>query len=70
AAAAMATTADYQRFAGRPATIKLFAPLAGRKEYTGILRGLEEATILVEVEHEGVIHIPLKRVAKANLAFQ
>lgn len=60
---------DYQRFSGRPVCIKLFAPLAGKKVYEGILRGLEEENILLETEAE-IIRIPLDKVAKANLVFQ
>lgn len=61
--------ADFIRFAGKPAQIKLFAPLDGKKVYTGILRGLEEREILVEDERKQIVRIPLAQVAKANLAF-
>ncbi|NLM51813.1 MAG: ribosome maturation factor RimP [Firmicutes bacterium] len=60
---------DYQRFSGRPVRIKLFAPLEGKKVYEGILQGLAEKNIFLEVEGE-TVQIPLEIVAKANLIFQ
>jgi len=61
--------ADYLRFIGQPVVVKLFAPMNGQKIYEGILRGFEEGNILLELE-EQMIHLPLQKVAKANLAFQ
>lgn len=60
---------DFVRFAGKPVSIKLFAPLEGKKKYGGILRGLEEGEILLEVENNNLVRIPRTQVAKANLAF-
>lgn len=63
--------ADYERFSGRLATVKLFAPLNGSKQYTGVLRGLDNQKILLaENKDETVVKIPLELVAKANLVFE
>lgn len=61
--------ADFIRFIGEAATLKLFAPLEGRKKYTGILCGLEDDVILLEDENKNMVKIPRSQVAKANLAF-
>ena len=61
--------ADFVRFAGRAVTIKLYAPLDGRKKYIGTLRGLEGEEILLEDENKNMVRIPRSQVAKANLAF-
>lgn len=60
---------DFHRFRGRSVRIKLFSPLEGKKVYEGILQGLEENNVLLTV-NEKTIHIPLEKVAKANLTFQ
>ena len=62
--------ADYERFSGRLASLKLFAPLNGARKYVGVLRGLEQQDILLELESGTMIRIPLKLVAKANLVFE
>jgi ribosome maturation factor RimP len=61
--------ADYIRFAGREIRIKLFVPLDGRKNLTGILRGIEDRDILLENEKKILQHIPLNQVVKANLMY-
>ncbi|MBT9141181.1 MAG: Ribosome maturation factor RimP [Dehalococcoidia bacterium] len=61
--------ADYERFTGRVAKIKLFSSLNGQKSFTGTLRGLEGQDILLETEKQTLVRIPLSQVAKANLTF-
>jgi ribosome maturation factor RimP len=59
--------ADFVRFAGERATVKLHGPLEGRKRFTGILRG-EEAGVL-QLEVDGVVlAIPFADVDAARLA--
>jgi ribosome maturation factor RimP len=62
---------DYERFAGRKAKLKLRMPLAERKNFTGILRGLREGS-LVELELDGgkMQEIPLDAVFHANLVYE
>ncbi|NLJ80650.1 MAG: ribosome maturation factor RimP [Firmicutes bacterium] len=62
-------TADYQRFAGRLAEIRTYKGMYGRKRFKGVLRGLQEENVLLEWEGE-TIEIPLKLIAKANLALE
>jgi ribosome maturation factor RimP len=59
--------ADFERFAGQRAQIRLHAPLEGRKRYTGVLAGLENEVLKLEVD--GVtVAIPLLEVESARLA--
>ena len=59
--------ADFVRFDGQRALVKLHAPIEGRKRFTGLLRGLEGDVLKMEVE--GVlVEIPLIEVDSAKLA--
>jgi ribosome maturation factor RimP len=59
--------ADFIRFAGERANVRLHAPLEGRKRFTGVLRGLIDDVLQLEVD--GVmVGIPLIEVDSARLA--
>lgn len=59
--------ADFVRFSGQRAVVKLHAPLEGRKRFTGTLLGLAEDALSLDVE--GVaLRIPLVEVESARLA--
>ena len=58
--------ADFVRFAGQQATIKLRLPMEGRKKFVGALAGVEEDVLLLEME-SGVVSIPLADVESARL---
>ncbi|PKO24821.1 MAG: ribosome maturation factor RimP [Betaproteobacteria bacterium HGW-Betaproteobacteria-8] len=58
---------DFERFSGERAQVKLRVPVENRKNFLGILRGLESGNLLIECE--GVVHqIALSNVDKARLA--
>jgi len=57
---------DYNRFRNQLVKIKLFQPLDGRRNFKGILLGLEGETVRVEVDQQ-LFEIPLQSIAKANL---
>ena len=58
--------ADFQRFCGEKAQIKLRVPLSGRKNFVGVLRGAESGVLSLEVE--GVLlAIELANLDKARL---
>ena len=63
--------ADYQRFSGQKAKIVLTEPVEDRKNWEGVLRGLEEENV-VALEHGAgkVVRIPLAQIRKANLKFE
>lgn len=59
--------ADFVRFAGQRAQIRLHAPLEGRKRFTGLIAGLEGDVLKLEVD--GVaLAFPLREVESARLA--
>jgi ribosome maturation factor RimP len=58
---------DFVRFAGERANVRLHAPLDGRKRFAGVLRGLVDGVLQLEVD--GVmVAIPLSEVDSARLA--
>jgi len=59
--------ADYVRFIGERANLRLHAPMDGRKRLTGVLRGLADGVL--QLEMDGVmLAIPLAEVESARLA--
>lgn len=65
--------ADYERFAGLPAHVKLEAPLNGQRNFHGKLIGLEKADELVAIleDETGQQHrLPLAQIAKANVEIE
>lgn len=58
--------ADFVRFIGQRAQVKLRVPIDSRKNFVGILRGLEQDELLIECE--GVVQkIALTNIDKARL---
>ncbi|MEO7744560.1 MAG: ribosome maturation factor RimP [Usitatibacter sp.] len=43
---------DFTRFAGRQVSVRLKLPLDGRRRYEGLLAGVEEGVVLLEVDGE------------------
>ena len=65
--------ADYERFAGLPAHVKLEAPLNGQRNFHGKLIGLEKTDELVALleDETGQQHrLPLAQIAKANVEIE
>ena len=61
---------DFQRFAGRKAKIKLAVALNGRKNFSGVLKGIDDnEQVLIDVDNE-TFELPLHDIAKANLQSQ
>lgn len=59
--------ADFLRFKGQRAQIKLRIPMGGRKNFLGILHGVEHGQLLIEAE--GQEHqIALTNIDKARLS--
>jgi len=61
--------ADYERFSGMKAKIKLAVALDGRKNFNGILQGIDNQTVLVSVDNE-TFELPIHDIAKAHLIGQ
>jgi ribosome maturation factor RimP len=60
---------DFRRFAGRLINCRLYSPLQGRKNFSGILLGLEGHDVLLQAETPGIVRLPLASVASARLVF-
>jgi ribosome maturation factor RimP len=64
---ALKKDADFVRFTGERAQVKLRVPIEGRKNFVGILCGLEQGEISIECEGS-VQKIALTNIDKARLA--
>ncbi|MDA8383947.1 MAG: ribosome maturation factor RimP [Betaproteobacteria bacterium] len=60
------SAADFVRFAGHEAQLKMRAPKEGRRNYVGILRGVDDGVLHLEVDGE-VVDLALEQVEKARL---
>lgn len=60
------TQEHFLRFSGEPAKIHLAAPQDGRRNFHGILRGVENGEVLLDVEGT-VIRLRISNIEKANL---
>lgn len=58
--------ADFDRFAGAQVRVELNAPIDGRRRLRGVLRGLRDDAVVVDVA-EGEAAAPLAAVAKARI---
>ncbi|MBW7996177.1 MAG: ribosome maturation factor RimP [Candidatus Glassbacteria bacterium] len=64
-------SSDYEKFAGSKARVVLKRPLEGsRRNFTGILRGLDNGKILIEIEGGETFRLPLEDVHKAQLIYE
>ena len=58
--------ADFVRFCGEKAQLKLRMPLAGRKNFTGVLGGIRDGVLQLEVDGN-LVQIELSNLDKARL---
>lgn len=58
--------ADFKRFSGEKAQLKLRVPLNGRKNFVGVLRGAESGVLSLEVDG-ALLAITLANLDKARL---
>ena len=56
----------FTNFAGHRVQINLAMPLNGRKKYMGLLKGIKDGDVIVEVEGTELF-VPLERIEKARL---
>jgi len=57
---------DFERFAGHKAAVKTKEPVSGRKQFKGILRGLTDGKVEIEVDDK-VFYIDYDVIKKAQL---
>lgn len=61
--------ADFVRFAGEMAQVKLRMPLQGRKKFIGTLKGVQDGCVQLEVEGK-LVALDLANIDKARLVPQ
>ena len=65
------TEEQFQRFSGQPVKLKLSVPLNGRRKLKGIIRGVSNGNIELEVNDEQLdekeVAVPFSSIDKANL---
>ncbi|MBT3204282.1 MAG: ribosome maturation factor RimP [Gammaproteobacteria bacterium] len=61
---------DFEKFSGLQAKIKLGVALNGRKNFSGVLKGVDEnQLVIIDVDNE-IYELPYQDIAKANLVKQ
>ena len=61
---------DFERFSGRVARVSLAQPLGGRRNFQGVLKGLERGEVLMEIEGETLVRLPFSAIHVARLVPQ
>jgi ribosome maturation factor RimP len=59
--------ADYERFAGSNAKIKMRSPVGGQRNFRGRIVSVAESAVIFEDRTSGRVNLPLDSIAKANL---
>jgi ribosome maturation factor RimP len=60
-------TADYQRFLGQRAHIRLYAPQDGQKNFHGTLTSADDDQVLLRTEEGKDVRLPRTSIAKSRL---
>jgi len=60
------TKNDFDRYKGQWAQLRLNKPLEGRRNFKGIIRGMQDEEVLLEVDGTHFV-LPLKTIEKARL---
>lgn len=59
--------ADYERFAGSNARIKMRSPVGSQRNFRGRIVSVDESSVIFDDRTSGRVQLPLDAVAKANL---
>jgi len=59
--------ADYERFSGHPARMKVRQPVNGQRNFRGRIVGIEGDEVVFEDKTSGRVLVPLESIVKANL---
>jgi ribosome maturation factor RimP len=59
--------ADYERFVGRDAKIKVRSPVNGQRNFRGRIVGVADSNVILEDRTSGRALIPIDEIAKAHL---
>ena len=58
--------ADFERFAGHEVSLRLVAPVEGRRKFRGVLLGLRDGRVVVQVEEQELV-VELEEIEAAGL---
>jgi ribosome maturation factor RimP len=58
---------DYRRFAGREVQVRTHRPVAGRRQFRGVLAACEEGVVTLTLNEDEVVTLPLGDIASARL---
>jgi ribosome maturation factor RimP len=58
---------DYERFAGHEVKLRLSVPVAGRRKFKGTLVGLRDEQVVVKMDDDEELVVPLHEVDQARL---
>ena len=58
--------AHFERFAGHLVSIRLLRGIDNRRKYKGLLKGIEEGAVLLDVDGE-LFHLPFDSISEARL---
>lgn len=58
---------DFERFAGRDVRLRLLAPVAGRRKFTGVLAGLRDGRVVVQMNDDEELVVDLEEIDQARL---
>ncbi|THF60848.1 ribosome maturation factor RimP [Pseudothauera rhizosphaerae] len=58
--------ADYERFAGQEAQVRLLLPVGNQRNFVGVLGGVKEGAVLLRTE-KGEFAFPFDEIEKARL---
>lgn len=59
-------SADFERFAGQQAQIRIRIPIGNQRNFAGVLGGVRDGAVLLQTE-KGEVALPLDQVEKARL---
>ena len=58
---------DYLRFLGQRVNVTLFAPMDGRRHFSGYLESVDAGLVVVKDSEQRIFQLPLTDIAKATL---
>lgn len=59
--------ADFRKFIGQRAAVKIFAPINGRRNFTGFIASVENSQVMLKLENNEEVGLVMANIARANL---
>ena len=58
---------DFERFAGSEVNLRLLAPLEGRRKFTGVLNGMRDGRVVLQMNDDEELVVALDEIDQARL---